>query len=157
MSTKISIQWVKKLPQCLLILRDQYGMKCWHKQGTLYYYTNYYYILALKQTLGHVIWIKIHWVIGQIKQSLIGAVFWPSSYFLLFWLLWSNARWVKTMGGINNVMWLYLYQFGMLELVLPSSWPFTTIMKATSTAQHNSVVSLLNESYSQHQIKLKLV
>src|SRR6202040_3358780 len=32
---------------------------------------------------------------------------------------------------------------------------FTTIMKATSTAQHNSVVSLLNEGYSQCQIKAK--
>jgi len=28
-------------------------------------------------------------------------------------------------------------------------------MKAISTAQHNSVVSLLNEGYSQHQIKAK--
>jgi Trp repressor protein len=32
---------------------------------------------------------------------------------------------------------------------------FTTIMKATSTPQHNSVVSLLNEGYSQCQIKAK--
>jgi transposase len=43
----------------------------------------------------------------------------------------------------------------MLELVQPSSLPFTTIMKATSAAQHNSVVSLLNEGYSQCQIKAK--
>ena len=28
-------------------------------------------------------------------------------------------------------------------------------MKATSAAQHNSVVSLINEGYSQHQIKAK--
>lgn len=43
----------------------------------------------------------------------------------------------------------------MLKLVQPSSCPFTTIMKATSAAQHNSVVCLLNEGYSQHQIKAK--
>src|SRR5882762_10648096 len=43
----------------------------------------------------------------------------------------------------------------MLKLVQPSSCPFTTIMKATSAAQHNSVVCLLNEGYSQRQIKAK--
>jgi transposase len=43
----------------------------------------------------------------------------------------------------------------MLELVQPSSWPLTTIMKAISATQHNSVVSLLNEGYSQHRIKDK--
>jgi len=68
----------KNCPNVCPFLRDQYGMKCWHKQGTWYDYINYYDILALKWTLGDVIWIKTHWVIGQTKWLLIGAVFWPS-------------------------------------------------------------------------------
>ena len=57
------------------------------------------------------------------------------------------------MGTINNVMWPCLYYLDMLKLIQLSSWLHTTIMKSISAAQHSFVVSLLNESYSHHQIQ----
>jgi transposase len=43
----------------------------------------------------------------------------------------------------------------MLNLVQLLPLLITTIMRPISTAQHSSVVSLLNEDYSQHQIQAK--
>ena len=43
----------------------------------------------------------------------------------------------------------------MLNLVQLSSLLFTITMRPISAAQHASVVSLLNEGYSQHQIQAK--
>ena len=61
------------------------------------------------------------------------------------------------MGIINNVMWPYLYQFGMLNLVFSSSWLLTTTMKFMSAEKHSSVVSLLNGGILIVKSKLKLV
>ena len=79
----------KNCPNVCPLLRDQYGMKCWHKQGTWGDYVSYYDIMAWKWAMGHVIWIKTHWVIGQTKWLLIGAVFWPS-IILLFSTLYDH-------------------------------------------------------------------
>ena len=43
----------------------------------------------------------------------------------------------------------------MLNLVQLSSLLFTITMRPISAAQHSSIVSLLNEGYSQHQIQAK--
>jgi len=43
----------------------------------------------------------------------------------------------------------------MLKLVQSSSWLLTTIMKSISAAQHSSVVSLLNDGYSHHEIQAR--
>ena len=59
------------------------------------------------------------------------------------------------MGIINNVIWPYLYQFGMLNLVYSSSWLLTTTMKSISAEKHSSVVSLLNGGYFPLQIQAK--
>ena len=42
-----------------------------------------------------------------------------------------------------------------MNLAQLSSLLITTIMRPISAAQHSSVVSLLNEGYSQHQIQAK--
>ena len=49
----------------------------------------------------------------------------------------------------------FLHSFGMLNLVQLLSLSFTITMRPISAAQRSSVVSLLNEGYSQHQIQAR--
>ena len=55
-------------------------------------------------------------------------------------------------GRINNIMWLYLYQFGMLNLVPLPSWHLTTTLRPISSAQRSSILSLLEKKYPHRQI-----
>jgi len=80
------------------------------------------------------------------------------SFLTLYYFTWVcgiilHYKQRKAVGTINNVMWLYLYQFGMLKFVQSPSWLLTTIIKSISTAQCSSVVSLLKDGYSHCQIQ----
>ena len=52
-------------------------------------------------------------------------------------------------------MWLCLYKFGMLKSLQPTSFLLTTTMHPISSAQHSTIISLLHEHYSVHEIQSK--
>ena len=52
-------------------------------------------------------------------------------------------------------MWLCLYKFGMLKLLQPTSFLFTTTMHPIPSAQCSTIISLLHEPYSIYEIQSK--
>ena len=61
----------------------------------------------------------------------------------------------KIVRTINNVTWLYLYSFDMLNLVQLLSLLFTITMRPISAVQCSLAVSLLTKGCSQHQIQTR--
>ena len=52
-------------------------------------------------------------------------------------------------------MWLCLYKFGMLKSLQPTSFLLTTTMCPILYAQCSTIISLLHEHYSVHEIQSK--
>ena len=52
-------------------------------------------------------------------------------------------------------MWLCLYKFDTLKSLQPSSFLPTTTMRPIPSAQRSTIISLLHEHYSVHEIQLK--
>ena len=89
------------------------------------------------------------------KLRLIWAVFWVCIISPIYAMLSCITRQYQYVGTINNDMWPCLHWFWMLNLVLTFSWPLTITMRPTSSAKHSSVLSLLMQGYSHHQMHTK--
>ena len=76
-------------------------------------------------------------------------------FYIIVWTISSNIKWKKIVRVINNITWLYLYLFNILNLVQSLSFLFTIAMRPISADQHFLAVSLLNKEYSQHWIQTR--
>ena len=104
--------------------------------------------LSLNLVFGSCDWIKAHEVLDQTKNPYWLGQFFESLLFSLSFACYTPIDGKEiVMGTVNNVMWLYVYQFGLLKLFqqLLDILPHTT-MKSISTAQHSAVSSLIAKS-----------
>ena len=116
---------------------------------------NYNNILSWFRCLVHAIWIKTHEVLDQMKSSLIGQ-FVESLLFFLIFSCYTPIEGKKNSCGNSKQCHVALFvSIWPVEIVSTASWHLTTIMKSISTAQRSSIISLLNERYSHHQIQAR--
>ena len=71
----------KNCSSVCLFWKDCIGTECWHDPGSWFFGHRKYNILASRNILDHVIWIKTHRVLSQNKHQLIWTVFWLSIIF----------------------------------------------------------------------------
>ena len=63
------------------------------------------------------------------KKSYHWGSFGTLQFYTIVWTISSNIKWKKKLRAINNVTWLYLYLFDMLNLVQVPSLLFTVTMR----------------------------
>ena len=114
------IQWLKKLPQCLHVFERSIRHEVLTSAGNLVCSCKILWHRGFRMDPGSCDLDQNSLSNKPYKMVTHWGSFLTLSYFLFFWLLWYNVRWVENVGRINNVLGLYLYQFDMLKLVQPS-------------------------------------
>ena len=92
---------------------------------------------------------------NQTKKYYHWGSFGTLQFYTIVWTISSNIKWKKIVRAINNVTWLYLYSFDMLNLVQLLSLLFTITMRLIFTVKHSLAVSLLTKGCSQHKIQTR--
>ena len=132
----------KKCPNVCMIWKDQIGVIHWHNLQPWNFQGKKYDVLASKEKKYHVIKIKTNSVMSQTKWLIIGTFFWVCIILTDYPLLWSVTSSKLSVGTINKVMWLYLYQFDMLSLVTQHLYLFLPPWKPFLL--HNTLLSFLS-------------
>ena len=129
------IQWLKKMSQCLLFLKDQIGVIFWHNLATWPVNVKNYNILAFQQALSHIIWIRTDYVMNQTKWPVIGTIFWACIF-----LICNIAQIVCGTSQQGHIILFALIWH--VELGSWTSLPFTISIKAISVA--NALLTFLS-------------
>ena len=118
----------QKTAQCLLFLKDSFGIGCWHNSELYCWFSHKLQHPSLNLVFGSCDLNQSSWeVLDQTTSLLIGPVFWVSIIFPEFCLLYSNRRQRNSHGNSKQCHATLCVSIWPVEIVsTASSWHLTT-------------------------------